>query len=117
MFWHAAGHGVDAERTPERLEHFGIATVEAMNSGAVPLVFGRGGPTEVVTHGRDGFLWHTPAELAEHTLALAHDEAARRRFAHEAHASSLRFGRDVFADTLEALVRDMMASPSGRSLR
>ena len=52
LFWHAAGHGQDDRRHPERLEHFGITTVEAMAHGAVPLVFPAGGPAEVVADGR-----------------------------------------------------------------
>ena len=59
LFWHAAGHGQDARRHPERLEHFGITTVEAMAHGAVPLVFPAGGPAEVVEDGRTGVWWRS----------------------------------------------------------
>ena len=44
MFWHATGLGEDLESAPDRLEHFGIATVEAMSAGCVPIVFGRRRP-------------------------------------------------------------------------
>ena len=36
---------------PDRFEHFGIAVVEAMAAGAVPIVYGAAGPAEIV---RDG---------------------------------------------------------------
>lgn len=39
LFWHLCG--LD-ETHPERFEHFGMATVEAMQNGCIPLVF-RGG--------------------------------------------------------------------------
>jgi GT2 family glycosyltransferase/glycosyltransferase involved in cell wall biosynthesis len=45
---HAAGYGVDKFAFPERLEHFGIAPVEAASVGCIPVVFGEGGPPEVV---------------------------------------------------------------------
>ena len=41
IFWHAAGLGEDPDRHPDRFEHFGITTVEAMSAGAVPVVIGR----------------------------------------------------------------------------
>ncbi len=43
IFWHAAGFGEDLERDPNRAEHFGIVTVEAMAAGCVPVVFDAGG--------------------------------------------------------------------------
>src|SRR3989344_6631125 len=43
IYLHAAGYGEDLELHPERAEHFGIATVEAMSSGCVPVVFPAGG--------------------------------------------------------------------------
>jgi GT2 family glycosyltransferase/glycosyltransferase involved in cell wall biosynthesis len=45
---HAAGFGVDADEFPERLEHFGITPIEAASFGCVPVVYGQGGPREVV---------------------------------------------------------------------
>ena len=65
LFWHAAGYGQDERRHPERLEHFGITTVEAMAHGAVPLVYPAGGPAEVVEDGVSGRWWRTPGELVE----------------------------------------------------
>ncbi len=45
---HAAGFGVDADEFPERLEHFGITPIEAASFGCIPVVYGAGGPKEVV---------------------------------------------------------------------
>lgn len=39
IFWSASGYGIDEEKEPERVEHFGITVVEAMSAGCVPLVF------------------------------------------------------------------------------
>src|SRR5258708_3920712 len=39
IFWSAAGFGIDAEKEPKKVEHFGIAPVEAMAAGAIPILF------------------------------------------------------------------------------
>jgi glycosyltransferase involved in cell wall biosynthesis len=67
LFWHATGFG---ETRPERLEHFGITTVEAMARGCVALVPALGGQLEIVTDGRNGRLWRTVDELAQASLDL-----------------------------------------------
>ena len=67
----------DAELHPERFEHFGIAVVEAMAAGAVPVVFAAAGPAEIVRHGVDGFHWKTLDELQSFTRQLMNDEELR----------------------------------------
>jgi glycosyltransferase involved in cell wall biosynthesis len=110
LFWHAAGYGVDPARAPERLEHFGIATAEAMLCGAVPLVFPGGGQAEVVQDGVTGLYWRTPAELAARTRGLIADpgRAATLRAAGEEHAR--RWGRERFG----AAVGELLLEPAAR---
>jgi glycosyltransferase involved in cell wall biosynthesis len=55
IFWHAAGFGNNEELTPELSEHFGIATVDAMMCGCVPVVIRKGAQPEIVEHGVSGF--------------------------------------------------------------
>jgi len=104
LFWHAAGHGQDERRHPERLEHFGITTVEAMANGAVPLVFGAGGPAEVVEDGRTGGWWRTPAQLAALTNDLIEDESRRARLAAAAREQSKRYSPERFRAAVGKLV-------------
>jgi glycosyltransferase involved in cell wall biosynthesis len=108
LFWHAAGYGVDPARAPERLEHFGIATAEAMLCGAVPLVFPGGGQAEVVQDCVTGVHWRTPAELAASTRGLIADpaRAATLRAAGQEHAR--RWGRERFG----AAVRELVLQPA-----
>jgi glycosyltransferase involved in cell wall biosynthesis len=104
LFWHFTGLGEDPEATPERMEHFGIATVEAMSAGAVPVVVSRGGQPEIVEEGA-GMLWETLEECAGLTLRLCRDEAlrarlsegARRRAEHFAFPSFAARARELFA--------------------
>ncbi|HVZ58163.1 MAG TPA: glycosyltransferase family 4 protein [Patescibacteria group bacterium] len=68
IYWHAAGFGEDIATHPDRAEHFGMATVEAMGVGAVPIVVNAGGQKEIVTDGQNGRLWNTLEELQSFTL-------------------------------------------------
>ncbi|MCB0387144.1 MAG: glycosyltransferase family 4 protein, partial [Bdellovibrionales bacterium] len=49
-FWAAAGYNVSETQQPEKCEHFGITTVEAMASGCVPLAVRKGGFREIIQH-------------------------------------------------------------------
>ena len=70
FFWSASGYGVDEEKEPERVEHFGITVVEAMAAGTIPLVYGAGGQKSIVEDGVSGFLWKKKSELVAKTLDL-----------------------------------------------
>jgi glycosyltransferase involved in cell wall biosynthesis len=95
IFWHAAGYG-ESEDQPELSEHFGIATVEAMSGGCVPIVVSKGGQTEIVEHGVSGFLWNTLAELKGYTELLMRDEPLRVRMGEAARARAELFSRERF---------------------
>jgi len=66
IFWHAAGFGVDEEKEPHRVEHFGITTVEAMAAGCVPVVIDKGGLREIVRR-EAGERWKSIKELIQKT--------------------------------------------------
>ncbi len=110
IYWHSAGLGVDEEADPAALEHFGMTTVEAMGHGAVPVVIGRGGQSEIVRDGIDGFLWLDPRHLIDLTSKLVGDSALRRRLGESARERSHLFSREVFAlrltEALEPLLAD-----------
>ena len=98
IFWHAAGYG-EQEDHPELSEHFGIATVEAMSTGCVPIVINKGGQSEIVEHGISGFLWRTLDELKEYTELLMSDERTRVAMASAARARAKYFGRERFVSS------------------
>ncbi|MFM8649522.1 MAG: glycosyltransferase family 4 protein [Actinomycetota bacterium] len=104
IFWHAGGFGEDLEAHPDRFEHFGIAVVEAMAAGAVPVVFGAAGPAEIVRHGVDGFHWHTIDELIEHTRRLMDDATLCDSISSAARRRALDFDFGVFSRTLTDVV-------------
>jgi glycosyltransferase involved in cell wall biosynthesis len=81
LYWHATGFGTDPELEPEKQEHFGITTCEAMSMGCVPIVIRRGGQPEIVEPGRSGSLWDDEGELARGTRLLVEDDRLRRELA------------------------------------
>ena len=103
IYWHGGGFGEDANLHPERFEHFGIAVVEAMAAGAVPVVFAAAGPAEIVRHGIEGFHWKTLDELQTYTRRLMNDDALRSKMSTAAQLRARDFGVDVFAAGLAAL--------------
>jgi len=88
IFWHAAGLNDD---DPELFEHFGVATVEAMAAGCVPIVINKGGQQEIVQHGVNGFLWNTLEELKEYTTRVARNDDLRARLSTAARSRAQRF--------------------------
>ena len=104
IYWHGGGFGEDAALHPERFEHFGIAVVEAMAAGAVPVVFGAAGPAEIVRHGIDGFHWKTLDELQSFTRQLMNDEELRLKMSSAAQLRAADFGVDVFAKRISSLI-------------
>lgn len=103
VFWHAAGLGTDETTQPELLEHFGMATVEAMANGCVPVVIGRGGQREIVEHGHSGFLCESLEEMTHRTAQLAGDEVLWQRMSGAARAGAARFSGEAFGRRLRAL--------------
>jgi len=77
IYWHASGYAEDERLDPDKFEHFGITTVEAMASGCVPVVIGKGGQPEIVRHGINGYLWQTLEELRAITRQIIDYPALR----------------------------------------
>lgn len=114
IFWHAGGYGEDPDRHPDRFEHFGIAVVEAMAAGCVPLVYGAAGPAEIVSDGVDGFHWNSITELVSSTRRLIDDPDMLARMSAAAVTRAGEFSFVAFGARL-ALLIDRLHADSGRS--
>ena len=112
LFWHATGAG---EQRPERLEHFGITTVEAMAWGCVPVAPALGGQLEIVADGRNGRLWHTVDELVTASLDLIRDPAATETLRTAAVADAQQFTKERFRDEIRRHV--LLPAGVGRPVR
>jgi len=96
LLWHATGFNEDENKHPEKMEHFGIVTAEAMSYGCIPVVVGKGGQPEIVHHGLNGLLWNNIEELKESTLNLMKDPEKRTKLAKTAIETSRQFQTDQF---------------------
>lgn len=111
IFWHACGLN---ETRPERVEHFGMTTVESMQNCCVPIVIDGGGQREIVEHGASGFRFSTLEQLKELSLSIMTDPARRREMAEQAYARSHLFSLPVFRQKLERLLDDVELELLGR---
>lgn len=93
IYWHASGYRED---DPVKMEHFGISTVEAMTGGCVPVVIGKGGLKEILTSGKDGFLWDDLGQLKQLTTDLIKDTNLLQKMSKETAKSAIRFNKDIF---------------------
>jgi len=91
LYWHATGFGEDLQRYPDRAEHFGISTVEAMSAGCVPVVIDAGGQAEIVEDGQCGLLWRTLDALKAGTLRLIQQPEHRVELAQRAQQRAAQF--------------------------
>ena len=111
IYWHAAGLAHDGLTTvPSSAEHFGITIIEAMASGAVPVIADVGGAAEIVTEGADGLKCRSPQDLATRTAALIRDPALIARLSRAAVARSRDFSFRAFARQVHRIV-DVAAAP------
>ena len=105
FYWHGTGFGQSELLFPERMEHFGITVVEAMSSGAIPLVYGKGGPAEIVADGTTGYHWRTIEDLVAiqaRVLERSEDENDDMRL--RGHVASLAYDTAAFEDRLSRIV-------------
>lgn len=104
IYWHAAGFGEDIEKFPEKAEHFGITTVEAMAAGCTPIVFEGGGQKEIIEEGKTGFFWKSIDELVNKTERVINDQNLRETTSLNAQTRSLDFSKEEFFKNLEKLI-------------
>ena len=96
IFWHAAGYTVDENIEPEKVEHFGISTVEAMCYGAVPVVINKGGLKETVEHTVSGYVWDNAEECVQYTCQLINNDEMRKIMAEKANKRSKKFSIEQY---------------------
>ncbi len=104
IYWHAAGFGENLSKNPERAEHFGMSTVEAMSAGCVPVVINLGGQKEIVVSGENGYLWDTESELLNLTKKLVDNKQLLENMSKEAKKIIDFFGKEKFCKELDEIV-------------
>ncbi len=104
LFWHTTGLSDRETTDPAKMEHFGIATVEAMLAGCVPLAPAQGGQVEIVEHGLSGYLCRNTEELVEYSVRLASDEQLLCGMSRHAVERGLLFKQSVFEQGIYRVV-------------
>jgi glycosyltransferase involved in cell wall biosynthesis len=104
IYWHAAGHEVDQENHPEKTEHFGMTVVEAMASGAVPVVVAKGGLSEIVENDKNGYLWNNISELVSKTHSLMSSSQILDKLSKNALEYSQNFSKLKFTNKFIKLI-------------
>jgi glycosyltransferase involved in cell wall biosynthesis len=104
IYWHAAGFGVDQNIHPENTEHFGMAPVEAMAAGAVPVLVNCGGLSEIITDGVSGYLWNTTTDLIAKTQLLISSKEKLTQMSIQSQQSSLKFSKESFTECFYKLL-------------
>lgn len=104
LYWHAAGFQEDIKASPEKAEHFGITTLEAMAGSVVPLVFKAGGQEEIVTDGKNGYYWTTEEEFVRKTYKLTKDSSLLCQLANQAKVRAADYSDKKFYERLEKII-------------
>lgn len=100
IYCHATGFGSDPEEHPDRQEHFGISTVEAMSTGSTPCVINTAGQKEVIKDGVNGYLWSTEKELSIKINKLTTKQLDRQ----ELRDYAGKYSKKAFENSLEHLL-------------
>jgi len=104
IYWHATGFGVDEAKHPEKMEHFGISTVEAMSYGCAPIVINKGGQKEIMSGDLREWLWEDQNECVSKTLKLIKSESLRGKIQKLAIKRATEFSEAKFEKTLWRMV-------------
>ena len=102
VYWHAAGFG---EQEPTKMEHFGISVAEAMAGGSVPVVVDKGGLTEIVNDGINGFLWSDLRDFESKTLELLSNKSLWHKMSVEAIKKAGNFSKENFEISIRNLIK------------
>jgi len=102
IFWSASGYGVNENKEPDRVEHFGITVVEAMASGCVPVIFNAGGHKEIIKDGINGYLWNTISEFKNKTMEIQKNKRILDEFSEKALKDSKLYSREDFDNKISS---------------
>jgi glycosyltransferase involved in cell wall biosynthesis len=100
IYWHATGYEIDENISPEKVEHFGITTIEAMAAGCIPIVLGKGGQVEVLGNELSELLWQTKGQCVDKTIKVINGTIDNSRIKKEVLKQVKKFDENVFAQKL-----------------
>lgn len=105
IYWHTSGFSINEDEEPEKVEHFGISTLEAMAAKALPIVINKGGQKEILGENLSMCLWNDKNECLDKTLELIKNKDEREKLAELAHERSLFFSKERFRKILLEMIK------------
>lgn len=105
IYWHASGFEINEDIEPEKVEHFGISTLEAMAAKALPIVINKGGQKEILGENLNICLWNDENDCLAKTLELIKNKVEREKLAELAYERSLFFSKERFKTILLEMIR------------
>lgn len=103
IYWHATGYQINETINPDRVEHFGISTIEAIASGCVPIVHGKGGQTEILYETAPELLWQSAEDCVVMTKKIIESETMRKRLLNKIEKIPINYGESSFEKRIKKM--------------
>ncbi|MDD4938193.1 MAG: glycosyltransferase [Candidatus Shapirobacteria bacterium] len=103
IYWHAAGFGENESKNPIKFEHFGIAPIEAISAGCIPIIYNGGGlpdSIKIVGLNQKLHLFSSIDELTQNTKKII-DQEVRLNFKNISKKIQNNFSQQAFARNLK----------------
>ncbi|GIW62345.1 MAG: hypothetical protein KatS3mg090_0171 [Patescibacteria group bacterium] len=105
FYWHFTGWGLRETNSFEKAEHFGISIAEAMASKSVVFAYDFGGPVEIITHRKTGFLIQNEKDLQDYLTQVLKNSNLRKSIADNARAHIIKnFSYSAFSKKVAEVV-------------
>ena len=105
FFWHFTGYGINEKQNPKKVEHLGIAPLEAMVSGCLTFCYNAGGPKLLIKDGKTGFLFDDQNELMKKMTNIMVDAENQENIKKNAYDFVLKnFSYKVFEERVKKLI-------------
>ena len=112
IFIQAKGLHVNDKRYPALLEHFGMAAVEAMAHGCVPVLLNKAGYKETIEHEKNGFLFNSKEEAIEKLKLLIKNEKLRKKMSKAAKKRAKKFSLERMHREIDDAVKETIQEQS-----
>lgn len=110
IFIQAKGIEINEKKYPGLLEHFGMAPVEAMAYGCVPVVLNKAGYKETVENNKSGFLFDSEDEAIEKLKLLVKDEKLREKMSKQAISRAKKFSLQRMQKEINEMMDDLQSN-------
>lgn len=105
-FYRTADVVLNLSRVDQWIETFGLTLAEAMTFGIPVIAPPVGGPTEIITHGQEGYCIDSRdgKALRESVLSIADDPSQALRLSKAARKRAAEFSFDAYAEHMRAVI-------------